>query len=576
MEKLTQEQLESVKDSVVYISESEVMLYGYNIADLHDYNYMVSNNTELTGAKKHKELIKHAKHLAELERKRTIVNAIKSKQDIELPSYFGKPTEIPIRYYPLNAEMSSFNVYTLTDKETNTYELKIKNFTLTPSGDSLSLLISDKENSARGYFTGVYSNYIDCCEDPTKAMPLQDFFLKAIHRELPLCSDLILTTEPEALADDPTVPNLAFFAGQDYSSLDKGKLEVWLDWLNKIETKEHAKIFMEWVGGIFDHQNKSRNILFLVGGGATAKSVAMNAIYTALGELMPSGVASIDTENGDRRWLTSVALGKRFLMCSDSSDLHILNNSVIKTISGNDITKVEFKGKSEFSARMYSRIAVIANQTPYCSYRNVHESSRYLLVPIKYVRSEKYESTSSSEYARLLQDGAGEFLKLCYIYYTKANRPSDFCDVGSFAYDYAKAITLDLDSTSADKFIEANCSLGMHEGYFVNKNALVSFLGKFFEAKYRSQSNITRLVHETLPLICKTQGVKEVRLNNGDVVLVGIKINNPRAITTLEEIYSGADVKETLYRLTVEDIPSILDNDTIRVLSSNAYSRHIE
>lgn len=578
MNKLLLSQLNETQlhKEIQYVDDSEILLYGHNISDFTLYQFLVSEDSTLASKAKYNALLNYAKKKVVVQQqKEQLKDKLESMKSIDIPEFYGSISNIPLRYYPLNAEMSAFNVYSLECKETNTYHLKIKAFSLNTTSDVISVLVSSEDNSIRSYFLQAYKNYVMTVEDG-KAMGIQDFVIKAIARDLPLVKELILETEPEIVADIADIPNLSFFNKVVMKDLDKKKLEVWIDWLDKIATKEHAKIFMQWIGGIFDHKNKNRNMLFLVGGGATAKSVAMNSIYEAITKIMPSGTASINTESNSERWLNSVALGKRFLLVSDSSDLHILNNQVIKTITGNDITKIEFKGKSEFSARLYSRVAVVSNFTPYVSYKNVHESSRFLLIPITAHRSEKFGNITDASYSELLSKGAPDFLKLCYLYYLDAGRPDDFCDPKGFAYNYAREIAHDLTSGSSEKFVQANCELGNKEGYFINRNALMSFLSKFFKADYMTPASIKRMCHEALPEILKMKGIKSIRLLNGDVVITGLRVINPTKITTLEEINSAMDVKEILYNIPAEIIPSGLDEESKRILMKNSYTRHLE
>ena len=504
---------------------------------------------------------------------------ISSMDSFSLPGYYPCSVEdIPLRFHPLNSEGTSYNIYSVVNKETNTLKLTVKAFSPASPGELSALLTynDDGDKPKRDFADALYKSYVQTLDDPSKAMPITEVIKNEVRHTLLLQRELMITDPPEVVADSNETYNLSHFNTAYLDPIDKSKCEVWFDWLKKIPTDYHRKAFCEWLGSIFDHKNKSRNIMFLVGDGFTGKSVAMNTIYETLRNIVRSGAGVIDTENSDSRWLNSNALGKRFLMASDSSDVHFLSNQGVKKITGGDTAKIEFKGKDEFAADVYAKIAVVSNFTPYCNYSSSHETTRYMLIPIRPYRSDKYEGVKGSDYIQLLKDGCYDFLKFCYDKYVEAGRPDDYCYEGHPVYEYAKSETIDLEGGSHHYFVQANCELGERPGCFVNKSVMITALMTFYKASYRSYGHVKYLAHSNVKEIAKDYNLRELRLKNGEQVFIGIKIKDPSEIRTFDHITQAQDDKTVMYQVDESNIPEDAPEDIKRILSEGAYSRHLD
>tara|TARA_R110000851_G_scaffold2612_3_gene10672 strand:- start:3425 stop:5122 length:1698 start_codon:yes stop_codon:yes gene_type:complete len=565
MEKLSLASIEGALNKYTIVGDA-ILISGVDITDPNLFAYMFQDASHKGSKTAHNAFLKKVKENEGTKNKVAKLEAMKSSNKCyQIPTYFGK--NIPIRYFPTSSEKNSFDVYVVKNSSTNTFELRYRSMS-TSTTDLLSIFSDKVEDSeVRKFFKESYLNY---CNEVEKPQNIQDFIVTSIKQDLILDSSLMLDQEPEVITDCKKTPNLYYF---EPKAIDKTKIKYWLNWLNKIPTKEHRLVFCEWIGSLFDHNNKSRNVLFLVGEGKTAKSVATNTIFGAIERYIGSGTSSISTQNTDERWLTSRLIGKRFVIVPDSSDMHLLSNQVIKTVTGNDITRVEFKGKNEYSARLYSKFLVVSNFSPFCSYKSVHETSRYLLVPI---HNNKTDDLTSIEFEKRLEEGVEDFLSLCYNKYIQGGRKTEFAEEGSYIFEYAKNNTYDMEYNSAQKFIVANCTVGMTKGNWINRNVLLNMLTKFYTNKVNSNAQAKRSAFESVEEVIKLSNAKIIKTRGGEQIILGLKVNNPKEICTLSQIVEGRDKSEMEYSVLVDDLPSDIAPEDMDILSLRSYSRNLD
>ena len=176
--------------------------------------------------------------------------------------------------------------------------------------------------------------------------------------------------------NDENVDALSYFPS---SAPLFGSCQHWLNFESQMPDI-YRPVWRSLFAGIFDDQNRSRQIAILCDKGQTGKSGMIRAINTVAGS---SFMAAVSKGSLDNQFWGSKVFGKRLVVFSDSGNAKITQMDKIKQISGSDPIDIERKGKDSFSWTPNTRVIVTTNRPPELDIFQRHQTSRMVLIPLE-------------------------------------------------------------------------------------------------------------------------------------------------------------------------------------------------
>lgn len=163
---------------------------------------------------------------------------------------------------------------------------------------------------------------------------------------------------PEVISNDPQEPANWHFDLNTIPTQGKwyGLPRNWRGWMLNIP-KHSRGFFMAWVYSIFNAKNKGRQILYLRDGGYSGKSAVGNALADFIGR----DRVAVFNPKGINQFSGSIFHEKRLAVCLDSKNQNFLHDGFIHGLSAGDTQGVEYKGKTQISAKLYCKILVASN-----------------------------------------------------------------------------------------------------------------------------------------------------------------------------------------------------------------------
>jgi P4 family phage/plasmid primase-like protien len=174
-----------------------------------------------------------------------------------------------------------------------------------------------------------------------------------------------------------------------------------LDPLGCEKTDEMDKLFTEWV----DIANVKKlyqiiaytllpsypikRLFCLVGNGNNGKSKFVNLIEKFIGE-MNTCTADLD-RLADSSFETSSLYKKLMAIVSETNFSVLRKTSTLKSLTGDDQIKIEFKGKNAFKTKNYAKIFILSNELPATSDYSDGFFSRWLIIDFPHSFSEKQD-----------------------------------------------------------------------------------------------------------------------------------------------------------------------------------------
>jgi len=122
----------------------------------------------------------------------------------------------------------------------------------------------------------------------------------------------------------------------------------------------NADALMAWVGSLFDPKSSKHQYCWLVGRGGDGKSSLMRLLSKAFG---PAYASEQPPTRGDRFW-TAGLLGKRLVTFGDMDNAGFVTTGLFKSLTGDDLVRVEFKGGATVSLRLPAKFMASSNSMP--------------------------------------------------------------------------------------------------------------------------------------------------------------------------------------------------------------------
>ena len=130
-----------------------------------------------------------------------------------------------------------------------------------------------------------------------------------------------------------------------------------------IPDPEDREMFLQYSGYCLTTGTYLQKFLVVTGQGGTGKSVLLHLVEMALG---PANYSSLKLQDldGKNRFSSAFLLGKLANICADIPSRALEDVSDLKTITGEDAVRAEYKGGKVFTFRPYCKLLFSCNSLP--------------------------------------------------------------------------------------------------------------------------------------------------------------------------------------------------------------------
>lgn len=150
-----------------------------------------------------------------------------------------------------------------------------------------------------------------------------------------------------------------------------------------VNDKEVVTLLYEMIGYCIYRGMPFQKVFILVGNGANGKSTLLNMITKLLGE---ENVSHVDLkEIANNRFGKSELYGKLANIADDCSSNYLEDTSVMKRITGETYTSIEFKNQNSFSAKINSKMILSYNTIPRMNDTTDGLTRRLVIIPLNAV-----------------------------------------------------------------------------------------------------------------------------------------------------------------------------------------------
>lgn len=242
-------------------------------------------------------------------------------------------------------------------------------------------------------------------------------YMNALFKEYRTDPEKRIDKEPELLSWNP---NVLAFRQFDEKLLKDAPTPTWDEFLKRLDFPD---IFMAWVWTVFEPLNKTRQVLWLRGGGNDGKSSVMNAITEIYGA---HAAATLSQGSETRQWFYSTIYGKRLVTYPDTLNVHLLENTFMKSATTGDRVPVEFKNENVFHGYIYAKFMISSNPPPSISLANRAAVTRLIKLEVKKIPSGGKKDYNFTK--RLIEEGYA-FLYKCKQSFERNVNPEELTEI---------------------------------------------------------------------------------------------------------------------------------------------------
>ncbi len=181
------------------------------------------------------------------------------------------------------------------------------------------------------------------------------------------------------------------------------KIEKFFDSI--FSSADDREMFLEYTGLCFTTDTSQQRFLTLCGLGGTGKSIMIRLVQTAVGD---SNISNVGMQELEKRFSTSILVGKTLNSCADLSIDALNDASTLKKLLGEDSLMAEFKGENAFMFKNYSKLLFSTNTLPAVPSERTNGFYRRLLV----LKMDKQPDTPDIELADKLVKEIEYFINL--------------------------------------------------------------------------------------------------------------------------------------------------------------------
>ena len=150
-----------------------------------------------------------------------------------------------------------------------------------------------------------------------------------------------------------------------------------------VNDEEIIQLLYEMIGYCLYRGMPFQKVFMLVGNGANGKSTLLNMITRVLGE---ENVSHVDLkEIAGNRFGKSELYGKLANIADDCSSSYLEDISVMKRLTGESYTSIEFKGQNSFSAKINTKMIMSYNTLPRINDTTNGLNRRLVIIPLNAV-----------------------------------------------------------------------------------------------------------------------------------------------------------------------------------------------
>ena len=155
--------------------------------------------------------------------------------------------------------------------------------------------------------------------------------------------DIIRSNAVDYAITKSKIQTIKFEKSDDYcfryiniTDIEEYNHPAWDEFLDRIPS-EMRQYFLAWIWSIFAKDDSTRLICWFHGGGNDGKSF----IYKALGEYLGFLTTEETNWNADNKFTLSKMVGKKLVYVPDNKHPRLIENPLIKNVSGGDRVTVE-------------------------------------------------------------------------------------------------------------------------------------------------------------------------------------------------------------------------------------------
>ncbi len=163
---------------------------------------------------------------------------------------------------------------------------------------------------------------------------------------------------------------------QDAKRAAEGKeIENFFDFV--FPNADDREMFLEYAGYSLTADTRQQRFLTLCGIGGTGKSILIRLLETVAGI---ANVSNVSMQDLNKRFSTSLLVGKTLNSCADLSGEALEDSSTMKKLLGEDSVMGEFKGQTAFMFKNYSKMLFSTNMLPVIMSERTNGFYRRLLI----------------------------------------------------------------------------------------------------------------------------------------------------------------------------------------------------
>lgn len=149
-----------------------------------------------------------------------------------------------------------------------------------------------------------------------------------------------------------------------------------------------------WIGSLFDPLSQRQQYVWIYGKGGEGKG----SLARVLCRIFGSSAASEQPPGPHDRFWTSGLIGKRLVVFPDMTSPDFVTWGVFKSLTGEDPTRIERKGKDVFTAHLDAKYIILSNDQPRVSLASA-DMRRIIYSPIRQIEKmlPDYEETLEKE-----------------------------------------------------------------------------------------------------------------------------------------------------------------------------------
>lgn len=144
-----------------------------------------------------------------------------------------------------------------------------------------------------------------------------------------------------------------------------------------IPNADDRRMVLEYGGYGMTQDTRQQRFLMICGQGGTGKSVLIRLLESMTGM---KNVSNVSMQELNKRFSTSLLVGKTLNSCADLSIEALEDSSIMKKLIGEDWIMAEFKGKDGFMFKNYSKLLFSTNMLPVITAERTNGFYRRLLI----------------------------------------------------------------------------------------------------------------------------------------------------------------------------------------------------